>query len=393
MTVTSFRQKVLLISISTIFTVLLLEGMVRVMNTFASSSITAWKPEEWKQVHERRSDIFTIPKELWYLDLERDPIFLKKNIKRWHNDYAAHEYNYLIETGGFNDVGFRLEHLKEGDTPRRPETAKGRQVWLFGDSFIFGYGSESTKTISANLARVGVNSFNFGVSGTSPVDYINLFKHHVTLAKEKPKVVIIGIYSGNDFPIATVNNEPMCCSILLRITNSFEHRLLHNSALYEFVNDRIMNIYNKKFPKDDFHHPDEFPVPQGYTLSDNGHANLKFTSARDWRIYCKLFEDIPFDNYVDTKFVIVSIPTKGMIFNARHNPARIGEINEAANEFGKLPLFKKFKNIIYWDLTDEILKDQKSWYFKRDPHLNEYGNQKAAERLKLLLDSSGYSKS
>lgn len=70
---------------------------------------------------------------------------------------------YAVKVAG-NEYGYR-----EGTWPEKPTTEK--TVWLFGDSFAFGWGVESRHTFASLLNEQGFSVYNLGIPGDEWGDY------------------------------------------------------------------------------------------------------------------------------------------------------------------------------------------------------------------------------
>lgn len=80
----------------------------------------------------------------------------------------------------------------------RTLTASSGRVALLGDSFIEGYMVNAGERLSNRLEEAsGIEHLNFGINGTSPINYYLTYKH---LAKKfDHDVLIVGILPANDF--------------------------------------------------------------------------------------------------------------------------------------------------------------------------------------------------
>lgn len=90
----------------------------------------------------------------------------------------------------FNSLGFRGEEF--ANVPSR------KRILIYGDSFIEGDGSQLDDTFAKGLEKeLGAQVINAGVLGYGP-DQISL-RMDDELGTLKPDLVIVSIYSGNDF--------------------------------------------------------------------------------------------------------------------------------------------------------------------------------------------------
>ncbi|MBI2390928.1 MAG: SGNH/GDSL hydrolase family protein [Deltaproteobacteria bacterium] len=88
-------------------------------------------------------------------------------------------------------VGARLDVAD----PTRP------QILLIGDSIVYGQGVDASETVSSALqrARPGDQILNAAVSGYS-IDQYFLYLRRI-LPQLNPKVIVVGLFSGNDFQL------------------------------------------------------------------------------------------------------------------------------------------------------------------------------------------------
>ena len=110
-------------------------------------------------------------------------------------------YLYRVKEGTFkvshNSDGWRdVEHALEPDSPEILRIA------VLGDSFMEGYSVGDDDYFARrlegllNTERTNAEVFNFGVGGYGPLQYYLSFMH--AAKPYKPKLVLAGIYLGND---------------------------------------------------------------------------------------------------------------------------------------------------------------------------------------------------
>jgi hypothetical protein len=95
-----------------------------------------------------------------------------------------------------NSHGFRFPEYSLG-TP--PET---KRIALIGDSLVAAVQVEAESHFrslaeDALSKRVSTEILSFGIPGCGPVSHLNLYRHYVQ--RFQPDVVVLGIYTGNDF--------------------------------------------------------------------------------------------------------------------------------------------------------------------------------------------------
>jgi lysophospholipase L1-like esterase len=107
-------------------------------------------------------------------------------------------------TPGAQAAGLKLEdtvgqNLETVDPDRR-------QVVVIGDSVLYGWGVRKEESAVSILAASVQDRqvMNFSVSGYSPTQYLLYLREH--LGKTRPDVVVVGIYSGNDYASSGVTN-------------------------------------------------------------------------------------------------------------------------------------------------------------------------------------------
>lgn len=110
---------------------------------------------------------------------------------------VSRHYTHLPVNGGhtvvyrINSDGFRGEELKDGDHPR---------ILVYGDSFIHAEYTELEDTFPVRLQeRLGgpVEVVNAGVAGYGPDQILRRMEDE--LPRIKPDLVVVSLFSGNDF--------------------------------------------------------------------------------------------------------------------------------------------------------------------------------------------------
>ncbi len=104
------------------------------------------------------------------------------------------DFKAVHHTGGY---GFR-------NTWPWPETA---EIVVVGDSVVFGYGVEDEQAWPAiiNQALPRTHVLNLGLTGSGPQQYLRVYETFGT--SMRPKVVLVGLFIGNDFWDAKMFNQ------------------------------------------------------------------------------------------------------------------------------------------------------------------------------------------
>lgn len=90
-------------------------------------------------------------------------------------------------TGGHDAWGFR--------NPRVPAKA---EIVCIGDSMTYGWSAQMRDSWPAALGAIrGENVYNMALGGYGPIQYLHLMRERAV--ELRPKVVIVGLYLGNDF--------------------------------------------------------------------------------------------------------------------------------------------------------------------------------------------------
>jgi hypothetical protein len=377
------RKGFLAIVVSSLLTLFCLELGVRLFYFLAPTRIVAFKDPAWLELNlkEPRYPFFRIPEEYFYWG----SFFTVLNSNKKVRHHLAGEYDYEIHTEEFFGFGKRVDQIsKDAQVIKFTKTDPKPENWIIGDSFAFGFGVPDWETVSSILNSKGHRSANLGVSGASPWQYMQMMEYYLENGAQRPKNIVFMVFEGNDLPFPIVNNEAMCCSIFLRIADSFEYRVLHLSELYNFINERLIEVYNRKIDKGDFVRPDPIDVPEGVFISDNGYRNNDRISVTQWSQFLKVFKTITDQKFSDINFFIYLIPTKAMTFNLIQHPSRLDHIDGFAQDFLKVEFLKR-DNIKVVNLLPEIVQDKEFWYFKKDPHFNPYGYRQLARVIERDL--------
>src|SRR5215510_781279 len=119
------------------------------------------------------------------------PIFYSNSYNRWRGKPFAPDWNFHLNSKGFNDVEFNIK--KAAGTTR---------ILGIGDSFAFGivpYEYNYLTLVEQNLKQSGhnVELINMGIPGIGPKEYLSLLINE-GLALE-PDRVLLSFFIGNDF--------------------------------------------------------------------------------------------------------------------------------------------------------------------------------------------------
>jgi lysophospholipase L1-like esterase len=105
-------------------------------------------------------------------------------------------------TGRFRRTDFDVTIQQDENGFRRgdPVTAKdSRDVYVLGDSFVWGYGIDQRDLLTNQMARrLGRPVHNLGLIGAGTVQEYLIFQKHVA-ARLKPGDVVVLLFFGNDF--------------------------------------------------------------------------------------------------------------------------------------------------------------------------------------------------
>ncbi len=108
-------------------------------------------------------------------------------IPQAHGTNYAREFSVDIQA---NQYGYR-----QGTWPGKP--IPGKVVWLFGDSFTFGWGVEAQETFSARLNQAGFSVYDLGIPDDGWADYEYRFEWAKTHLPP-PDLIVIASYD-NDY--------------------------------------------------------------------------------------------------------------------------------------------------------------------------------------------------
>jgi hypothetical protein len=286
-------------------------------------------------------------------------------------------------------------------------THKKRIIFL-GDSFIEGVMVNTPNRCSDILEKnTGIEHLNFGINGTSPIDYYLIYK---SLAKKfEHDVVIIGVLPANDFEDYADGDEvglirfPIYRPYWKNTNNGYDLKYSLSSVNQAYGS---LAIYNK--PKEIFHTKDsvyqslsfgkkiksEF-ITNSYLFRLVGEMGRK--NATEHFNQTSIFENYPIDKWEIFSYslkklieeakgkqvIVITIPTLKdvQLYQKNHKNALSVQMER----------FCKENHVNYIDLlpTFNTVKNPNEFYVECDGHWNEKGEKLAAE---ILLKHPTYRK-
>lgn len=295
--------------------------------------------------------------------------------------YSTSEYDFLIQ---INRVGRR-------DSDWSPGTlADPANILVIGDSFVLGYGVDQNDSIPELLeqklrkSKASGEVFNFGMPGDiSLPEYKRLLNESLRLGIKADRV-IVGIFIGNDFGFAPVQNAgtigpnagkkfPLNPSSL-KTVQFVKNRIASSPLLSSWVLS-IGDLFGKKlylssasdiYLKD----PSLFPADRFYKILDNLVRIREICDREGKSLWVVVF---PNKLQVETKI------TTTRFYDFLLPNIRIRE-------------YCRTHRIRCYDLTDDLRNEyanhKQPLYFPLDRHLNPRGNALAADFIWKLLDSA-----
>ena len=279
-------------------------------------------------------------------------------------------------------------------------TTHKKRILFLGDSFIEGIMVNTSNRCSDILEKnTGFEHLNFGINGTSPINYYLIYK---TLAKKfDHDVVVVGVLPANDFEDysdgdeAGLINFPIYRPYWKNSTHGYELKYSLASVNQAYSS---LSIYNK-------------PVAI-YHTKDSVYQNLSFTkklksefAANSYifglvgemskkKVIEKYNQTSIFGNFPKDKWATFSHSLKKLIEEAQGKQVIVLTIPtlKDINLFNKvhknvlatqLLNFCQENHAIYIDLLPEFsaLKNPAELYVQCDGHWNEKGEKWAAEFL------------
>ena len=293
-----------------------------------------------------------------------------------------------------NNIGARDKQRSLKNT-----TNKKRVIFL-GDSFIEGIMVNTTNRCSDILEKETKNEhLNFGINGTSPIDYYLIYK---SLAKKfEHDAVIIGILPANDFEDYSDGDEvglirfPIYRPYWKNTINGFDLKYSLASVNQAYGS---LAIYNK--PKEIFHTKDS--VYQSLSLGKkikgefiaNSYLFRLIGEMGNKKALEHFNQTSIFENYPKDKWEIFSYSLKKLIEEAKGKQVIVLTIptlkdvllfqkNHKNTLSAQMERFCKENNVNYIDLLPyfNAFKNPHELYVECDGHWNEKGEKLAAEIL------------
>lgn len=301
-----------------------------------------------------------------------------------------------------NNVGAR-----DRDRSLKNTTSRKRIVFL-GDSFVEGIMVNTPDRCSNILEKnTGLEHLNFGINGTSPINYYLIYK---SLAKKfDHDVVIIGILPANDFEDysdgdeAGLINYPIYRPYWKNTTQGYELKYSLASINQAYSS---LAIYNK--PIEIYHTKDSVYQNLSFEKKLRGEfvsnsyifglvEEMSKKKAMEKSSHTSMFEIFPKDKWATFSYslkklieeakgkqvIILTIPTLKdiQLFNVSHKNVLSAQLLS----------FCKNNNVSYIDLLPQFssVKNPSELYVECDGHWNEKGEKIAAE---FLLKNPTYQK-
>ncbi|HOL04735.1 MAG TPA: SGNH/GDSL hydrolase family protein [Syntrophorhabdaceae bacterium] len=283
---------------------------------------------------------------------------MKKNLDSKTLYYKCN-YSFTINT---DSEGFRIGRRVKGKS----------NILVLGDSLIFGFVDDNATYPGylQNILAEKANIYNTGVPGWGFAEYYLLYKHYVK--KLDPKIVIVGIFTDNDFddlndsawegkdkgsmPVTPLSR--LSCDIdengrLVSKGSYYKIPLIRESAVFDFIRfafwyknyRRINELFTKINRK---------PISEELSL--------------------KILADMAKNN--KTKFIFLILPSKAQF---RFNNSPMAKYIED---------LKTINNIEVLDLFPILKKKTENLYID-GIHFNSAGNRYIAYELnKIITDKS-----
>jgi len=299
------------------------------------------------------------------------------------------------------DVTYSTNAYGARDREREKKTNPPRERWVvLGDSWMEGLGVPLEKTLPALLEeKTGFEHLNFGISGTSPLQYLLRYQH---MAKDFDHTgVIVSILPFNDFEdmdleigkrLHAENYRPYFSGQYpdLQIENygkitrppitpppSFWKRLTEHSYLLHLA-DNLISLSKARWSTQ------KGAFGDGVNSLFSRNSSYYSFSEDDWLRLRWVLERF-LEETRGKKLVVLSFPTPCdlMAFSEKGGPApltlKMKEFFDAHRE----------PNVMFIDLLPlmhELRPDFQSYFLTCDGHMSPYGHEAAAdliyERLK-----------
>ncbi len=302
------------------------------------------------------------------------PFTLKKNSQGTHYDPRFLEYNYTIKT---NSLGYRNEEFKS----EKPDNKY--RIIILGDSFTFGYGIKDNKTYTKILQDLLNNitaqyqvinaGYKAGYSPDSYYSYLNNEGYNL-----KPDMIILAYYPGNDVTDISEN-------IWQELDDKELPLIVKSKTKYVDENGVLRTLESNKTKQKSIYHSIDYLLRRNfYTYIFLKHKISNIIKQKSITVYeteywtgkqkeLELTKEIITEIKKETqkrhiKLVIVLIPSKEQIgtenIGNRHLPQE--KIITLTNITPSIDLYYDFLN-------------KELFYFEKDGHWNEYGQEYAAK--------------
>ena len=159
-------------------------------------------------------------------------VFYDSSYNRWRGQANSPEYDFHLNSKGFNDVEFKLQ--KDEGTYR---------ILGLGDSFAFGvvpYRYNYLTLLEENLNNSGKKTelVNMGIPGIGPKDYLALLVNEGL--ELKPDMVLVSFFIGNDFSeslrvrrLYRYSYVASFINYLIVAHQGLNGRIVHGNAVYD----------------------------------------------------------------------------------------------------------------------------------------------------------------
>jgi len=299
-----------------------------------------------------------------------------------------------------NENGFRYP-LKNGD--------KKKKIFVIGDSFVSNIAVEESAVFTNVLAAKfnDVSVYNYGVNGYSLVQDYLLLQH--LLAKEKPDLIVVNVFLGNDFienttanwllprPIASLDSITQVLQIMPpAFKEGFDYQpkesLEHFSHLWAFTKRKLNNI-KARFSKEK-----QYVLQEQFFCAPNPEA-VFIQQLRILKELIKPIANYTKENQCELLFTLApTIVQVEEIFWQKF----LTQYADQAKQFNRdlinknLMEFALAKNIKMLDFFPSLYqamdKNEATLYFSKEQHWTEKGNQLVADVLYdyLRLNYAGF---
>ena len=297
----------------------------------------------------------------------------------WHEPNSA----YRHVTTSYK-VSYQANSFGARDRERVLDAQEKKRIIVLGDSFTEGYGVETGKRFSDFLeTATGLEHLNFGTAGSfGPTQYYLLYK---TMAKKfSHDVVMVCLLPFNDFLDDDYEYGKAAHASRYRpfFTGKYpDYKLVYalkelppkrNKFLENFLREFTYTGNLLKFLKD-------MRKYKAIAVRSDYAGYFDYTKEQFQRL-CYILGLIK-SEAVGKQVVVLTIPSI-------QDFARLDK-GEKPGLPGELTAFCKSSGITYLDLLPGIQADPKGYracYYTGDPHWNAYGNQVAADYIRMNVD-------